>query len=115
MYQLHCGIINYSQKENRAHFKGKCFVFDDRLAVPVNNDDQTPIARCFITSVLCDTYINCANPDCNELFICSEEGAKKMQGCCSEICLKSPRRSPLDPENIFAPTRKWYDYFEYKV
>lgn len=115
VYQLHGGIINYGQKEQGAHFKGKCFVFDDRLAVPVNKEDQTPLTNCLITGMPCDTYINCANPDCNRLFICSEEGAKQAQGCCSETCLKSPRRRPLDLNNIFAPTRKWYDYFDHKV
>jgi len=115
VYQLQGGVINYSRKESCAHFKGKCFVFDDRLAIPVNKKNQEPIAHCLITGVLCDTYINCANPDCNRLFICSKEGALKMQGCCSEICMQAPRKRPLDPDNIFEPTHKWYDYFEQKI
>ena len=115
VYQLHGGIVNYGQEEGGAHFKGKCFVFDDRLAVPVNKDDHEPIARCLITGLPCDTYRNCANPDCNKLFICSEEGARKMQGCCCEHCTRSPRKRPLNPDSIFAPARKWYYYFEHKV
>jgi len=99
VFQLHGGIINYGKKEGGAHFKGKCFVFDDRLAVSVNKDDQVPISRCKITGIPCDTYINCANPDCNKLFICSQEGAKTMEGCCSEACGKSPRKRPLDPDD----------------
>jgi len=115
VFQLHGGIINYGKKAGGAHFKGKCFVFDDRLAVPVNKDDQAPISYCTITGVPCDTYLNCADPDCNRLFVCSKEGALKMEGCCSERCTKSPRKRPLDPNNIFAPTHKWYDYFEQKA
>jgi len=114
VYQLHGGIINYTQKEGGAHFKGKCFIFDDRLAVPVNKENQEPIAHCLITGVPCDTYINCANPECNKLFLCSEEGALKMQGCCSKICMQSPRRRPLDPDNIYEPTHKWHDNIEHK-
>ena len=64
-------------KREAPHFRGKCFVFDDRLVVPVNPDDEEPIATCEITGVPCDTYINCANMECNKLFICSEEGARK--------------------------------------
>lgn len=115
VFQLHGGIINYEEKEAGAHFKGKCFVFDDRLAVSVNKDNQGPISHCKITGVACDTYINCADPDCNRLFICSQEGAKRVEGCCSEACRKSPRKRPLDPDNVFAPTHKWYDYFEQKT
>jgi UPF0176 protein len=115
VYQLHGGIINYAEKEGGAHYQGKCFVFDDRLAVPVNKEKQGPISRCAITGVPCDTYINCANPDCNKLFICSPGGIKNMEGCCGEPCRQSPRRRPLDADNIFAPTRKWYHYFTQKV
>jgi UPF0176 protein len=109
--QLHGGILNYAKEESGAHFKGKCFVFDDRLVVPVNPEDEEPIARCEITGVPCDTYINCANMECNKLFICSEEGAEIMEGACSTECRESPRKRPFDRENAFAPFRKWYNYF----
>jgi len=109
--QLHGGIINYGYKEGGAHFRGKCFVFDDRLVVPVNPDDEEPIATCEITGVPCDTYINCANMECNKLFICSEEGARKTEGCCSEACMQSGKKRPFDPDNAYAPFRKWYHYF----
>ncbi|MCC5925793.1 MAG: rhodanese-related sulfurtransferase [Bacteroidetes bacterium] len=109
--QLHGGIINYGKLEGGVHFKGKCFVFDDRLVVPVNPDDEEPISNCEITGVPCDTYINCANMECNKLFICSEEGAVQMEGCCSESCKNSEKRRPFNPENAYAPFRKWYHYF----
>lgn len=110
--QLHGGILNYAKKENGAHFKGKCFVFDDRLVVPVNPEDDEPIAHCEITGKPCDTYINCANMECNRLFVCSEEGARKMEGCCSEECRQSPYKRPFNPDKIYAPFRKWYHYFD---
>jgi UPF0176 protein len=110
--QLHGGILNYARKENGVHFKGKCFVFDDRLVVPVNPDDDEPIAHCEITGESCDTYINCANMECNRLFVCSEEGARMMEGCCSEECRKSPYKRPFNPDDVYAPFRKWYHYFD---
>ena len=82
--QLHGGILRYAKEEEGKHFEGKCFVFDDRLVVPVNPKDLAPIAKCEITGKPADTYVNCANMECNKLFVCSEEGAHIMEGCCSE-------------------------------
>lgn len=110
--QLHGGILTYGKEEGGKHFKGKCFVFDDRLVVPVNKGDLQPIARCEITGKPADSYINCANMECNKLFVCSEEGATLMDGCCSEECKKSEFKRPFDPENAFRPFRKWYNYFD---
>lgn len=110
--QLHGGILRYGKEEGGKHYKGKCFVFDDRLVVPVNEDNLEPIAYCEITGKPADTYINCANMECNKLFVCSEEGARKMEGCCSEECRQSEYKRPFDPENAFRPFRKWYNYFD---
>ena len=112
--QLQGGILHYAQKENGAHFKGKCFVFDDRLSVPVEPNQTEPVGRCFISGVPCDTYINCANLSCNELFICSQEAAIEMEGCCSEECRKSPWRKPFNAKQVYEPTRRWHTYYEEK-
>ena len=109
--QLHGGILTYAKEEKGVYFKGKCFVFDDRLAVPVNPDDEEPISHCEISGVPCDTYINCANMECNRLFVCSEAAAIQMEGCCSEVCKQSEKRRPFNRENAYAPFRKWYHYF----
>lgn len=109
--QLHGGILRYAKEEEGKHFEGKCFVFDDRLVVPVNPKDLEPIANCEITGKPADTYVNCANMECNKLFVCSEEGAHIMEGCCSDECKQSEYRRPFDPENAFKPFRKWYNYF----
>lgn len=110
--QLRGGILRYAEEEGGKHFRGKCFVFDDRLVVPVNEEDMDPIARCEITGKPADTYINCANMECNKLFVCSEEGARMMEGCCSEECRRSEFKRPFDPEDAFRPFRKWYHYFD---
>lgn len=110
--QLHGGILNYAKEEGGKHFNGKCFVFDDRLIVPVNKENLEPIAKCEITGNPADSYINCANTECNKLFVCSEEGARQLEGCCSEECRQSEYKLPFDPENAFRPFRKWYNYFD---
>ncbi len=109
--QLHGGILRYAKEEDGKHYKGKCFVFDDRLVVPVNKENLEPIARCEITGQPADSYINCSNMACNKLFVCSEEGAEQMEGCCSEECRKSEYKRPFVPDNAFKPFRKWYNYF----
>jgi len=109
--QLHGGILKYSQEEKGAHYTGKCFIFDDRLAVKVDEDNDEVISKCEITNKASDTYLNCANPDCNKLFICSEEGATQLKGCCSEECLLVKRKRPFDQEDIYAPSRRWHTYF----
>lgn len=110
--QLHGGILTYAKEEGGKHYKGKCFVFDDRLVVPVNKGDLQPIAKCEITGKPADSYINCANMECNKLFVCSEEGAEIMEGCCSEECRQSEYKRPFDADNAFRPFRKWYNYFD---
>jgi UPF0176 protein len=116
VYQLHGGIIKYAEEQGGKHFVGKCFVFDDRLAVPVKPEDETPVGRCAILGIPCDTYLNCANMDCNRLFLCSKEGALQMEGFCSEECkTKAVRRRPMNWDDIYAPSRKWYNYYQEKT
>lgn len=109
--QLYGGILNYAKQENGAHFLGKCFVFDDRMAVPVNPEETAPVSVCEITGEPSDTVVNCANMDCNRLFVCSENGIKVHKGCCSETCMHAPRVRPFNERNATAPFRRWYHYF----
>ncbi|TVQ65495.1 MAG: rhodanese-related sulfurtransferase [Balneolaceae bacterium] len=110
--QLHGGILTYAKEEGGDYFEGKCFVFDDRLVVPVNRESLAPVSSCEITGKPADSYLNCANMECNKLFICSEEGAQLMEGCCSESCKESEYRRPFDADDAFRPFRKWYNYFK---
>src|SRR5690625_7508286 len=99
-------------KGDDVNFKRKCIEMDDWLLDPLKEGDLKPIARCEITGKPADIYINCANMECNRLFVCSEEGAAKLEGCCSEACMESESRRPYEPENAFRQFRKWYNYFD---
>jgi UPF0176 protein len=110
--QLHGGILTYAKEEGGAHYHGKCFVFDDRLAVPVNPNEEEPVSVCELSGQPADTYINCANMDCNKLFVCCEGAADKYQGCCSEACMHAPRLRPFNKEAAFAPFRRAHHYFK---
>lgn len=110
--QLHGGILTYAKEEGGEHFLGKCFVFDDRLTVSVNPKAEEPIGVCEISGQPSDTYVNCANMECNRLFICCEKALDIYEGCCSEECMKSEYRRPYNPETKLTPFRKWYNYFD---
>lgn len=114
IYQLRGGIIHYGHEVGNQHWKGKLFVFDDRLSAPISDQKHELISSCCFCNTKSDVYYNCANMDCNELFLCCQECAEKLRGCCSEECSHSPRRRPYVREERPKPFRKWYHYSKSK-
>jgi UPF0176 protein len=94
VYQLDGGVIQYGLDEGSEHWKGKLFVFDDRLVVPIGENPET-IAECHHCSVENDVYYNCANMDCNKLFFCCLSCLREHKGCCSLKCLEEGRVRPF--------------------
>jgi len=87
-YQLEGGIVKYAEKYgDQGYFEGKCFIFDERLAVEI---DKTPNAKIVGNCLLCnqsaDTYRNCANRFCNKLFIACDNCAIEFGNTCSAEC-----------------------------
>lgn len=85
VYQLDGGVIQYGLEEGAEHWKGKLFVFDDRLVVPLAENGDT-ISSCSFCGTPNDVYYNCANMDCNGLFFCCLDCLKAHKGCCSDEC-----------------------------
>ncbi|MES2836257.1 MAG: rhodanese-related sulfurtransferase [Bacteroidota bacterium] len=87
--QLYGGIIDYARQikdENLPNkFAGKNFVFDDRMGETIGNQ---VIAHCHQCGNAWDTHVNCANLDCNLLFLQCPTCAEKMKGCCSDECME---------------------------
>lgn len=112
VFQLDGGVIKYGLEEGSDYWKGKLFVFDDRLAVPVSeNDPAEVISACRFCGTPSDVYYNCANMDCNELFLCCSECAEKYKGCCKTECEDAPRLRPFQKgEERPKPFRKRYVY-----
>jgi UPF0176 protein len=107
VYQLDGGVIGYGLEQGSKHWEGKLFVFDDRLAVPISeNEPATTISHCCHCESASDTYYNCANMDCNELFLCCPTCAEKLQGCCSTVCQGAPRVRPYEKGAQPKPFRK---------
>lgn len=114
IYQLDGGVINYGLTEGSSHWLGKLFVFDDRLSIPISREESPIIASCHHCKTESEAYYNCANMDCNKLFICCPNCLKKYNGCCSSTCEQAPRLRPYHHQNPHKPFRKWYNYFEEK-
>lgn len=85
--QLFGGVIHYAhevkEKNLVSKFKGKNFVFDQRLGERITDEIISTCHQCGKKS---DRHVNCANDACHLLFIQCEECAKTYEGCCSEEC-----------------------------
>ncbi|MCB1108793.1 MAG: rhodanese-related sulfurtransferase [Chlamydiia bacterium] len=105
--QLDGGVIRYGEKMGSKHWKGKLFVFDDRLAVPLSpTDSGETISTCSFCGVKNDTYLNCAHMDCNKLFLACPKCAKEHNGCCSTECMGAKRVRKFDADERPKPYRK---------
>jgi UPF0176 protein len=87
VFHLEGGIIHYAntvrEKGLNNKFRGKNFVFDERLGERVTEDI---LAVCHQCGKPADTHTNCKNSGCHLLFIQCEECEKKYDGCCSVEC-----------------------------
>lgn len=93
VFHLKGGVIQYGQEEGSKHWRGKLFVFDDRLTVPISQDNTETIGKCQFCEALSDTYYNCANMDCNTLFNSCSSCIQAKQGCCQDTCLQGRVRA----------------------
>jgi UPF0176 protein len=110
VYQLDGGVLNYGLKEGHDQWRGKLFVFDDRLAVPIDEKTDEVISHCCHCEAPSDVYYNCANMDCNELFLACPECAEKLKGCCCEQCTHTPRLRPYEKKARPKPFRRAHYY-----
>jgi len=87
--QLHGGIIAYAHDVNGkglpSRFKGKNFVFDERVGERITDD---VLSACHQCGDRCDTHANCKNDDCHLLFIQCASCAERYMGCCTLNCQK---------------------------
>lgn len=91
IYQLHGGIIRYAKETGGKYFDGQCYVFDERVAVPVNTVNPVVIGKCHVCQAPTESFINCANADCNNHLLICTNCQEKLHGCCSEKCMNSPK------------------------
>ncbi|QIQ41950.1 MAG: rhodanese-related sulfurtransferase [Buchnera aphidicola (Microlophium carnosum)] len=89
IYHLEGGIIGYVHDARKNGipilFKGKNFVFDDRMSEKISDEI---ISFCTQCGQLSDTYINCHYSLCHRLFIQCKQCSINFKNCCSSICMK---------------------------
>ncbi len=86
---LRGGIIDYKrqveEKGLQNKFKGKNFVFDERMGERISDEI---IATCHLCAKeKCDTHTHCKNQACHVLFICCDTCKSKKKGYCSYSCM----------------------------
>ena len=108
LYTLEGGIQNYLRTEGPDHWRGSLYVFDGRMAIPGDlrgfdpegNVGSSPPPAPLPAAIPCQVcgspdaslpHMNCANIDCNELFVACEPCKTKNSGCCCDECTRAPR------------------------
>lgn len=98
IYQVDGGIHRYAEKFPDGFFRGKNYVFDQRITVKVNDDI---LATCLNCSTPSDDYFNCLNALCNKHFtscvVCLDKFAKTCGVKCQILVQekKAPERIPF--------------------
>lgn len=109
VYQLHGGIIKYGLEAGGEDFEGKCYVFDNRIAVDVNKVNPKVISHCHVCGVECDRMVNCANPTCNEHLPICEKCGWELAGACSPECKEHPEKRPYDGTGYYQKNTNGYN------
>jgi UPF0176 protein len=90
VFHLEGGVIHYAntvkEQNLETKFKGKNFVFDDRLGERITDDI---LAKCHQCGEPADTHTNCLNDACHLLFIQCKACKEKYSGCCSKTCMET--------------------------
>ncbi|MFD1737714.1 rhodanese-related sulfurtransferase [Bacillus salitolerans] len=87
--QLEGGIISYGydpEVQGRL-WDGKCYVFDDRISVPVNRTEEANVVgECYYCGEPEERYVKCGNPECNKHLLMCEECEHEHKRSCSTEC-----------------------------
>jgi UPF0176 protein len=88
VYQLDGGIVTYGKdpKLKGRLFDGKMYVFDERIAVRINQVEDVVVGKCHHCGKPADRYINCEYQMCHKQHICCEECESIHHGYCSKEC-----------------------------
>ncbi|MEK5443875.1 MULTISPECIES: oxygen-dependent tRNA uridine(34) hydroxylase TrhO [unclassified Fredinandcohnia] len=100
--QLHGGIATYGKdpEVQGELWDGQLYVFDERIAVPVNQKEHVIVGKDHFTGEPCERYVNCANPECNEQILCSEENEHKYLRGCTHECRVHPRNRYVEENGL---------------
>ena len=109
VYQLHGGIIKHGLEAGGEDFDGKCYVFDNRVAVDVNSVNPAVISECYLCSATSDHMVNCANPECNLHVPICPSCLEEYEGACSKACQEHPKKRPYKPDGYYQKSLNGYN------
>lgn len=112
VYQLHGGIIKYGMEAGGEDFEGKCYVFDNRIAVDVNKINPTVVSKCHVCGTASDRMVNCSNPSCNEHLAICEKCGWELEGACSVECKEHPEKRPYDGTGYYQKNTNGYNPYK---
>ncbi|MEH7222642.1 rhodanese-related sulfurtransferase [Bacillus sp. JJ1566] len=100
--QLHGGIATYGKDPEVQGdlWDGQLYVFDERIAVPVNHKEHVIVGKDHFTGEPCERYVNCANPECNKQILCTEENEHKYLRSCTHECRVHPRNRYIEENGL---------------
>jgi UPF0176 protein len=92
--QLEGGIVNYGKDPDTqgALFDGKCYVFDERISVPINSIENVVVGRCSHCQKPEDRYLNCRYCFCNRQHVVCSACEVRYHHYCSPICEKADEK-----------------------
>jgi UPF0176 protein len=95
--QLEGGIITYGKDPDikGALFNGKCYVFDERISVPINQIEEITVGKCYHCGKPEDRYLNCRYSFCNKQHIVCPKCEKKYHHYCSPTCEEAENNSSI--------------------
>ncbi|GFP99073.1 rhodanese-like domain-containing protein 8 chloroplastic [Phtheirospermum japonicum] len=124
LYTLKGGVSHYLENEGSNGWVGNLFVFDSRLSLPPSTykpemnveasgkkrEAPHSFAKCYIcgSQVSELRHRNCANLDCNLLFLCCLKCVDGFRGCCCMKCTSAARLRPVLPGH--QRYQKWHTY-----
>lgn len=91
VYQLHNGIVTYMEKYPEEDFKGKLYVFDNRITMGFNSPTvpHEIVGTCGRCGAPSERYVNCSIKSCNAHFICCSACSEQSGHVfCSTDCSK---------------------------
>ena len=99
--QLLGGIVEYGKdaEVRGENYDGECYVFDQRIGVPINHVNATVVSVCCHCGEKSARYINCAYPPCNAQHFCCEDCEITSDRFCSDECSQATESpTPEDKE-----------------
>ncbi|XP_055800813.1 rhodanese-like domain-containing protein 8, chloroplastic isoform X2 [Solanum dulcamara] len=129
LYTLKGGVSHYLESEGSVGWVGNLFVFDARLSLlpstykpaveieastMLEGSPDDSFAKCYIcgSQVYELRHRNCANLDCNLLFLCCSDCVKHLRGCCCIQCTSTSRLRPVLTGH--QRYQKWHNYRDFE-